>query len=75
MTVSGSRRSLATGLQVPAPRTQDAQAAEWIGLIEEMLAAGLKRDTLAEWDAFRASYPDYPVDPALVERISALRRQ
>jgi hypothetical protein len=47
----------------------------WLDLITEMLAAGLKADTLAEWEAFRAAHPDYPVDPALEKKISELRKR
>lgn len=47
--------------------------AAWLAAIDEMLRAGLRRDTLAEWDKFRAAYPDYPVQAATLDKINALK--
>jgi hypothetical protein len=46
----------------------------WLAAIDELLKAGLRRDTLEEWDKFRAAYPDYPVPADTVEKINALRK-
>jgi hypothetical protein len=56
----------------PAPAVTKAEA--WIGVIDEMLKAGLQRDALEEWAKFRTAYPDYPVPDELWERISAARK-
>lgn len=58
----------------PAPQPPPTPEA-WLGRIEEALAAGRMGDALTQWDAFRAAYPDQAVDPALEEKISALRRR
>lgn len=72
VSVTGARRAMAA----PAPAVgTGATPEDWLGLIEEMLDAGLVRDTLTEWDAFRAAHPEYAVDPALEQRINALRKR
>ncbi|MDB5907192.1 MAG: hypothetical protein JWP34_1306 [Massilia sp.] len=53
--------------QAPDPKT-------WLAAIDAMLEAGLQRDTLEEWDKFRAAWPDYPVPAATREKINALRK-
>lgn len=51
-----------------------ADPAAWLAAIDELLRAGLQRDSVEEWDKFRAAYPDYPVPKATVDKIEALRR-
>jgi hypothetical protein len=43
--------------------------------IEALLAAGANEDAVREWDALRAAYPHHKTDPALEEKINALRQQ
>lgn len=72
VSVTGARRAM----PAPAPAVgAGATPEDWLGLIEEMLNAGLVRDTLTEWDAFRAAHPEYAVDPALEQRVNALRKR
>lgn len=57
-----------------SPRPIEAasiKADPWLAVIDEMLKAGLPRDAWEEWTRFRLAYPDYPVPPALLERIKA----
>lgn len=69
VTVTGRRNRFDVARSAAAP---DPKA--WLAAIDEMLKAGLQRDTLEEWDKFRAAYPDYPVPADTTERISALRK-
>jgi hypothetical protein len=46
----------------------------WLAAIDELLKAGLRRDTLEEWGKFRAAYPDYPVPAETTDKINALRK-
>lgn len=46
----------------------------WLAAIDELLKAGLRRDTLEEWDKFRADYPEYPVPAETTDKINALRK-
>ena len=63
----------------PAPTANAAAAASqdpaaWLAAIDELLRAGLRRDSIEEWDKFRAAYPDYPVPAATAEKIDALKK-
>lgn len=46
----------------------------WLAAIDELFKAGLRRDTLEEWDKFRAAYPEYPVPAETIDKINALRK-
>jgi hypothetical protein len=64
-------------MPTPAPQQRAAGAADpatWLAAIDELLETGGKRDTLAQWDRFRAAYPDYPVPAATLDKINALRQ-
>jgi hypothetical protein len=69
--VSGRRSRVASQDSAQAG-TPDPKA--WLAAIEELLKAGLRRDTLEEWDKFRAAYPDYPVPAETTDKINALRK-
>ena len=58
----------------PAPRQAAADPAASLAAIEKRLEAGSAGDTLAEWDKFRAAWPDYPVPAATLEKLNALRK-
>ncbi len=68
-------------VQTPAPAPTGTAAAAasqdpavWLAAIDELLRAGLRRDSIEEWDKFRAAYPDYPVPAATAEKIDALKK-
>lgn len=65
------RSRVEAGAQSPAQSAADP--ADWLAAIDEMLRAGLRRDTLEEWDRFRAAYPDYPVPAQTIDKINALK--
>lgn len=65
----GSLSAHADAMAVAAPDPK-----VWLAAIDEMLKAGLRRDTLDEWDKFRAAYPDYPVPAETTDKINALRK-
>ncbi|MDL2356907.1 MAG: hypothetical protein QFF03_16770 [Pseudomonadota bacterium] len=68
VTVTGHRSRVdAAPATAPDPKV-------WLATIDELLKAGLQRDTLEEWDKFRAVYPNYPVPADTTEKISALRK-
>lgn len=52
-------------------KADSIKADNWLAVIDEMLNAGLLRDAREEWTRFRLAYPDYPVPPALLDRIKA----
>lgn len=79
--VSGRRSRVEPQQSSAAPAGQSGamavgapDPAAWLAAIDELLKAGLRRDTLEEWDKFRAAYPDYPVPAETTDRISALRK-
>jgi hypothetical protein len=57
----------------PARIVTTPEPKAWLAAIDELLKAGLRRDSLEEWEKFRAAYPDYPVPAETVEKINALR--
>ncbi|MDC8759568.1 hypothetical protein [Janthinobacterium fluminis] len=62
----------------PAGNAQTEEAAPeapqtWLLKIERLLKAGMQKDALDEWRAFRLAYPDYAVPKELSERIDALQ--
>ena len=71
--VSGRRSRVEPG-QAAAMAPGAPNPAAWLAAIDELLKAGLRRDTLEEWDKFRAAYPDYPVPAETTDKISALRK-
>jgi hypothetical protein len=66
--VTGRRSRVDLAITTPAPEPN-----AWLAAIDELLKAGLRRDSLEEWDKFRAAYPDYPVPAETTEKINALR--
>lgn len=68
VTVTGRRSRVDAAGIASAP---DPKA--WLAAIDELLKAGLRRDSLEEWDKFRAAYPDYPVPAETAEKINALK--
>ena len=72
--VEARRSSVSVAAQADAMRVAAPDPKVWLAAIDELLKAGLRRDTLEEWDKFRAAYPDYPVPAETTERISALRK-
>ncbi|MBO9538082.1 hypothetical protein [Herbaspirillum sp.] len=68
-TVVRSVRPSATA--TAADNAGDDKARNWLGLIDGLLANGMRKDALDEWNEFRKSYPDYPVSKELKERIDA----
>lgn len=71
--VTGRRSRVEPG-QPAAMAPGAPEPAAWLAAIDELLKAGLRRDTLEEWDKFRAAYPDYPVPAETTDKISALRK-
>ena len=74
--VSGRRSRVdSQGSFAPPPAPAGAPDPKaWLAAIDELLKAGLRRDTLDEWDKFRAAYPDYPVPAETSDKINALRK-
>nr|WP_315254969.1 hypothetical protein [uncultured Duganella sp.] len=65
ITVTGAARKA-------APAADDARAADWLNVINEMLKADLRKDAIDEWRKFRVAYPDYPVPEDLARQIAAI---
>lgn len=64
--------SASASAPTPAPAPMAARSPEvWLGGIRQLLDDGADDAALAEWDAFRAAHPDYPVDPELAAAIAA----
>lgn len=72
--VESQRSSESVSAQAGAMAAAAPDPKVWLAAIDELLKAGLRRDTLEEWDKFRAAYPDYPVPAETTEKISALRQ-
>lgn len=72
--VESQRSSDAVSAQPGATAAAAPDPKVWLAAIDELLKAGLRRDTLEEWDKFRAAYPDYPVPAETTGKISALRK-
>lgn len=68
VTVTGRRSRVDPASSAISP---DPKA--WLAAIDELMKAGLRRDSLEEWEKFRAAYPDYPVPAETTEKINALR--
>lgn len=53
------------GSRVMTPAADEARAKTWLTKIEDLLKANERPEALAEWQKFRAIYPDYPVPDKL----------
>lgn len=58
----------------PAPAPARLDASVWLLKIDALLKAGQAQVAQEEWRAFRQSYPDYPVEQQLRERLEAPAR-
>jgi len=58
----------------PAPAPARLDPSVWLVKIEALLKAGQAQVAQDEWRAFRQSYPDYPVEQQLRERLEAPAR-
>lgn len=79
VSVAGSRNMAPRPIETDSSKADGIKADSikadpWLAVIDEMLKAGLPRDASEEWTRFRLAYPDYPVPPALAERIKAAQR-
>jgi hypothetical protein len=72
--VQAQRSSGSVSAQADAMKGAAPDPKLWLAAINELLKAGLRRDTLEEWDKFRAAYPDYPVPAETTDKISGLRK-
>ncbi len=60
----------------PASKSEAvAQPKAWLTLIEELLKANMQQEALEEWAKFRKTYPQFPVEPRLLEKIKLLQQK
>lgn len=71
VSVHGARNMAPHAVGEDNIKADSIKADNWLAVIDEMLNAGLPRDAHEEWTRFRLAYPDYPVPPALLDRIKA----
>lgn len=72
--VASQRSSEQLSSQAAAMTAAPPDPKAWLAAIDELFKAGLRRDTLEEWDKFRAAYPEYPVPAETIDKINALRK-
>lgn len=51
-----------------------ASAEKWLGVIHDLLKAGLTYQAVEEFAKFRAVYPEYPVPAAMLEQLKPIKK-
>ncbi len=61
--------------EVPSKNDAIAQPKAWLILIDELIKANMRQEALDEWAKFRKTYPQFPVDARLQEKIRQLQQK
>jgi hypothetical protein len=61
-----------SGSRVLAPH--ELRPSAWLQKIEDLLKANERDEAIAEWQKFRAAYPDYPVPDKVSENFPQQQR-